>query len=93
MKMAMKMVATPDFKAILIMAGMLMLPACQSKTSPPLPSPATPVSLANPASVYCGAQGGRLDIRSTPNGDVGICHLPDGQNCEEWALFRDKICR
>ncbi|WP_163311789.1 DUF333 domain-containing protein, partial [Enterobacter cloacae] len=23
---------------------------------------------------------------------VGMCHLPDGRICEEWALFRDNRC-
>lgn len=41
----------------------------------------------NPASVYCEQQRGRLDIRSSPGGPLGWCHLPDGRVVEEWALF------
>nr|WP_243854443.1 DUF333 domain-containing protein [Comamonas sp. JUb58] len=44
--------------------------------------------MANPASVYCVEQGGKLHIHSSASGDQGICRLPDGQEIEEWALFR-----
>ena len=45
-------------------------------------------ALANPASVYCVQQGGRLVIRRGPKGDTGICVLPDGRRIEEWKFFR-----
>jgi putative hemolysin len=45
--------------------------------------------IANPASVYCEEQGGRVDIRSNANGDqVGICVFPDGREVDEWAHYR-----
>ncbi|MBX3004684.1 MAG: DUF333 domain-containing protein [Anaerolineales bacterium] len=51
------------------------------------------VGLANPASQYCIEQGGRLEIRKDADGnEYGVCLLPDGSECEEWALFRDKEC-
>lgn len=53
----------------------------QSKQQPSL-------GMANPASVYCAEQGGRLEIKDEANGQVGYCHLPNGQIIEEWALFR-----
>ncbi|MFH3639497.1 DUF333 domain-containing protein, partial [Acinetobacter baumannii] len=43
----------------------------------------------NPASQYCVEQGGKLEIRNEANGQVGYCHLPNGQVVEEWKLFRD----
>ncbi|NPV63656.1 MAG: DUF333 domain-containing protein [Methanotrichaceae archaeon] len=46
------------------------------------------IGLANPASVYCERQGGRLEIRQTPEGEIGYCILPDGTVCEEWAFYR-----
>ena len=46
------------------------------------------VGMANPASVYCEEQGGRVEIRQGPNGQIGYCHLPDGRVVEEWELFR-----
>ena len=51
------------------------------------------VGLANPASVHCGKLGGRTNIETLPDGSqVGMCALPDGRVCEEWALFRDRKC-
>lgn len=52
-----------------------------------------PTHLANPASVYCHKQGGILEIKSDRDGNqYGLCHLPDGSVCEEWAFFRDNTC-
>lgn len=45
--------------------------------------------LANPASEFCLKKGGKLEIRTNDSGgQFGICHLPDGTECEEWALFK-----
>jgi putative hemolysin len=45
--------------------------------------------LANPASVYCEKQGGKLEIRTgADGGQTGFCKLSDGSECEEWAYFR-----
>lgn len=53
------------------------------------PEPAAPaLGMANPASVYCAKLGGKLVIETHVAGQVGICHLPDGTQIEEWALFR-----
>jgi hypothetical protein len=38
--------------------------------------------MANPASVYCLEQGGTEDLAT------GICTLPDGAQCDGWALYR-----
>ncbi|MDO5643363.1 MAG: DUF333 domain-containing protein [Paracoccus sp. (in: a-proteobacteria)] len=46
------------------------------------------VGMANPASVHCVQQGGKLEIRRESGGEVGYCHLPDGRVIEEWALYR-----
>jgi hypothetical protein len=45
--------------------------------------------MANPASVYCRQQGNRLEIRTAADGSQsGICVLPHGSICDEWAYFR-----
>ncbi len=63
----------------------LLLAGCAQA---PLPSPA-PVQLANPASTYCLQNNGTLKITAQADGsEIGICTLPDGQSCEEWAYFR-----
>lgn len=47
------------------------------------------VSLANPASAYCIDHGGNLSILTNSDGSqVGICLLPGGIKCDEWAYFR-----
>lgn len=43
---------------------------------------------ANPASVYCGEEGGTTEIRSDDSGQFGVCVFDDGNECDEWALFR-----
>ncbi len=60
-------------------------------TTTPTSVPATPTEaagLANPASLFCEAQGGRVDIRTESGGEVGYCAFPTGAECEEWAFFR-----
>ena len=44
--------------------------------------------LANPASEYCVAQGGTVEIVDEAAGQVGYCNLPDGTRIEEWEYFR-----
>lgn len=52
------------------------------------------VQLANPASVSCVDQGGTSEIRTDESGnEYGICNMKDGRECEEWALFRENICK
>jgi len=63
----------------------LVLLGCTAQAPPPGP-PVT--GIANPASVFCVQSGGRLEIRTTPAGQVGICILPDGREIEEWAFWR-----
>lgn len=51
------------------------------------------VLIPNPASTFCEAQGGRLEIcTAADGGQYGVCHLPDGRVCEEWAFFEDGVC-
>ncbi len=48
-----------------------------------------PGKIANPASVYCGRQGGALVIRKRGDGgEYGMCVFHDNRQCEEWAMFR-----
>lgn len=45
--------------------------------------------MANPASVYCEKQGGRLEIRTASDGgQTGYCVFANGKECEEWKFFR-----
>jgi putative hemolysin len=44
--------------------------------------------IANPASVFCTSQGGKLELVNNESGSYGLCTLASGVVCEEWALFR-----
>jgi putative hemolysin len=45
--------------------------------------------MPNPASVFCEAQGGTVDIRTGDDGgQIGICVFADGSECDEWAFWR-----
>lgn len=67
-------------KGVLLVVFLLLLAGCTP--------PATP-GIANPASVYCQEQGGRLEIRTAEDGgQAGYCLFADGSECEEWAFFR-----
>lgn len=48
----------------------------------------TATKIANPASSYCIERGGTLKIFRTDGGEYGVCTLPSGVTCEEWAYFR-----
>ncbi len=48
-------------------------------------------NMSNPASTNCINLGGTLNIVQSENGEIGYCNLPNGQICEEWALF-NKEC-
>jgi uncharacterized protein len=45
-------------------------------------------SIPNPASVYCGQQGYKSEIRTAADGSQsGVCIFPDGSECDEWAYY------
>jgi len=47
------------------------------------------VGIANPASVFCVDNGGKLEIRTdSTGGQVGFCIFSNKTECEEWAYFR-----
>ncbi|MDO9231270.1 MAG: DUF333 domain-containing protein [bacterium] len=47
------------------------------------------VGIANPASVFCEQNGGKLEIITAEDGgQSGMCKFSDGSQCEEWAFQR-----
>lgn len=81
----------------LLLTAVMALAACATPAdTTPADSAATltpKIGMPNPASVHCKDQGGTLEIRTGKDGgQFGVCTLPDGKVCEEWALFRDKKC-
>ena len=84
-------------KSLLVALGLmsvLCLAACQKNPEPVAVDNGdegeTQVEawMANPASVYCEENGGTLEMVSDENGEYGVCNLPDGTSCEEWAYYR-----
>lgn len=81
--------------AVIAVAALMLLAAgCDAvprpePTAAPAPAATAAPGMPNPASVYCGQNGGRLEIRRDPQGnETGICIFADGSECEEWAFFR-----
>lgn len=78
---------------VLVGCGSDSDPADPSSTSPSASSPATTgaAGLANPASEFCIAQGGTVEIETADDGgQAGICVLPDGTRIDEWEYFRSE---
>lgn len=75
-------------KILFIGIATLALSACGDKNASQQQSEL--IGMANPASVYCTEQGGKLEIRDGKDGQSGYCHLPDGRVIEEWELFRSQ---
>ena len=66
---------------------------CGEKTEPATNAQAetkteVKAQIANPASEYCASLGGISEIQRTAEGEHGMCTLPNGEQIEEWALFR-----
>lgn len=61
-----------------------LIGGCDSDNEPAT----TTVGLANPASVFCEEQGGRVEIVDEAGGQRGYCNLPDGRRIDEWEYFR-----
>lgn len=74
-------------KTSALAATALALTACATATgSPPKNTPK--VGIANPASVFCIQQGGKLRIVKAAQGEHAMCILADGREVEEWEYFR-----
>ena len=87
-------------RALSITAMSLLLLSCGGDDDSPTtdapttntPSSSTPMGggaqVATPASEYCVAQGGEVEIVDEAGGQVGYCNLPDGTRVEEWEYFQ-----
>jgi putative hemolysin len=75
-------------KIVFCILGIVFLFAAAA-CSPQQPTPAANANMANPASVFCEENGGKLDMRPDATGAVqGVCVFPDGSECDEWSYFR-----
>ena len=66
----------------------VLLSACASTPPQPLAVDAHTARSANPASLNCLQNHGKLEIRQTPEGEKADCLLPSGKRCDEWEMFR-----
>jgi uncharacterized protein len=79
-----------QFVLMVLVVVLLALAACAPPAAPKAaPTPAQ-AGLPNPASQYCVAKGGKLEIRNEKGGQAGYCVFPDGSECDEWAYFRNQ---
>jgi len=49
--------------------------------------------MANPAAVYCEVLGYEYRQIDTPEGQRGVCVLPDGRQCDDWAFLEGRCGR
>jgi len=67
----------------------VMVSACSNKNTSTGTPPPNDAGIANPASVNCEQQGGKLEMRDRGElGPYGVCVFEDNRQCEEWAMFR-----
>ena len=98
MLMAMRRTFILGATAFALLAG-----ACGSsdtQTPAPVPTTVAPTGgmmggggagIANPASEFCVAQGGTVELETDANGgQLGYCKLPDGRRIEEWEYYRSE---
>ncbi len=81
----------------MLLIAVLVIVACSGNAAPtaapatntPTVQPTTAPGIANPASVYCEKNGGKLQFgQDAQNGTVGTCVFSDKSECEEWAYYR-----
>ncbi|AZS49972.1 DUF333 domain-containing protein [Entomomonas moraniae] len=75
-------------KIVFLFATTLILVGCNSMDNQSKKDKNPSVGMANPASVYCEQIGGKLEIKNSTDGQYGMCTLPNGEQIEEWALYR-----
>jgi len=78
---------------LLFVIILTMLPACTAPSHPSSPEPVATehpqAGMPNPASIYCEENGNRFEIHTSADGSqYGLCVLPDGSSCDEWAYYR-----
>lgn len=66
----------------------LLATACGPAAVPTPSEGESQSQIANPASVFCEANSGVLEVRTAPDGgQSGFCVFTDGSECEEWSYF------
>ncbi len=77
------------FTFVIILMALTACTAPQAQAPEPAATDMPQAGMPNPASVYCTQKGNKLEIRTADDGSQsGVCILPDGSTCEEWAYYR-----
>jgi putative hemolysin len=73
---------------MILLCGCTQAPAGGGTVTPAATTPAS--GIANPAATYCTQQPNtQYEIRKNADGsEYGVCILPNGVVCEEWAYYR-----
>lgn len=77
----------------LCVGSVFFLAACSSQPEPPQQATSanihSRITMSELAAQNCSRAGGRLALaRQLDGNSVGMCQLPNGKQCEEWALAR-----
>ncbi|MEI2263644.1 putative hemolysin [Erwinia sp. CGal63] len=67
----------------MLFIGVLLATGCAQNAGKP-----ASLTMKNPATAYCVAQGGKTEIVTTSKGQAGYCTLPSGERIDEWTLYR-----
>ncbi len=82
---------TPTIQEVRGWVMLMMYRSVNAKAETPAEETAEPVvGIANPASEYCVAQGGTVNIVKDEEGnESGMCKLADGTEVDEWEYYRE----
>ncbi|MBD3348130.1 MAG: DUF333 domain-containing protein [Candidatus Eisenbacteria bacterium] len=69
----------------------LMLLAAPGLATPANGGPDELIGATNPAASYCSELGYDYLIEQTPDGERGVCVLPDGSRVDAWDFYRGKV--
>jgi putative hemolysin len=53
----------------------------------------TALGIANPAAVYCENLGYEYTTEETPEGERGLCQLPNGEAVDAWQFLKGKVAQ
>ncbi|HYW68267.1 MAG TPA: C1 family peptidase, partial [bacterium] len=78
---------------LLVLAPLLLLLplSAVSADDPESDVPGPLFGMPNPAAFYCGEMGYDYVIERTPEGEAGVCILPDGRRVDAWEFFRGRV--
>lgn len=82
MKISIRMIVA---SGVLIAAVVVLLLCISSRPRP--------MGIANPSAVYCESLGYKYVVESTPEGERGLCQLPDGETVDAWQFLQGEVAR